>query len=155
MNGFEDIFLRPWSCRTMPCSWTIKTKSNGVLPGHGNEQNCPLWRVQIVPFFYNFFLLQRLSRVDLKGEKSHTRAPLHLFYFSCLFMYSICLSLGFLSLTRSVFPSNFLLTYFQSYLFSRVHDRWWKKKKNTISSFHLRPSSVFHFALLSQALTGL
>ncbi len=131
MSEFEEIFCRPWSCRTMPCSWTIKTKSNGVLLGRSNEHKCPLWRVQIVPF------LQRLSRLDLKEEKSHKRASSSLLFLS---FHVQCLSLFRCSL-------QIWLTYFRCVPFSTVHDSWWNKTPLRAFIFCLLPRLTLHFSL--------
>lgn len=106
MSEFEEIFSRPWSCRTMPCSRTIKTKSNGVLLGRSNEHKCPLWRVQIVLFLW------WLSRLDLKEEKSYKRPSSSLLFY-------VFHVLRLLSLTCFVwsYPLNFLLTLFTSTFF--------------------------------------
>lgn len=110
MTEFEEIFSRPWSCRTMPCSWTIKTKSNGVLLGRSNEHKCPLWRMQIVPS------LRPLSSLDLKEEKSYRQPSSSLLFsvFSCTVPFSLR---GFSHSYFSFCPSNFLLTFFRFYLF--------------------------------------
>lgn len=54
----------PRSRGTMPRSRTIKTKSDGVLPGRGRRRKRPLWCVQIVPSSRAM-----IRRRDLKGEK--------------------------------------------------------------------------------------
>lgn len=111
MNEFEEIFSRPWSCRTMPCSWTIKTKSYGVLLGCSTEHKCPLWRVQIVHF------LRQLSKLDLKEEKSYKR-PYSSLLFSMSFHVQRLSLLGssLVLFPRFVFPSNFSLIFYSCYL---------------------------------------
>ena len=149
MNEFEEIFSRPWSCRTMPCSRTIKTKSNGVLPGRSNEHKCPLWRVQIVPF------LRRLSRLDLKEEESYKRPSSSLLFsaFSCAVSFSLRAS-PLAQIPHSVFRSNFLThifffffaaTFFQLYM---IADGW----KHRLRAFIFCPLPPSHFALLIQSL---
>lgn len=58
---------------TMPRSRTIKTKSDGVLPGRGRRRKRPLWCVQIVPSSRAM-----IRRHDLKGEKLDGRSDVSL-----------------------------------------------------------------------------
>lgn len=151
MNEFEEIFSRPWSCRTMPCSRTIKTKSNGVLPGRSNEHKCPLWRVQIVPF------LRRLSRLDLKEEESYKRPSSSLLFsaFSCTVSFSLRAS-PLAQIPHSVFRSNFLthiFFFFRRYLFSAVYDSWWVETPS--KGFHLLPASPVSLCTSHSVFTGL
>lgn len=130
----------------MPCSWTIKTKSNGVLLGRSNEHKCPLWRVQIVPF------LRRLSRLDLKEEKSHKRPSSSLLFsvFSCTVSFSLRVfsHSGFsFCLPLQLFTHIFIFapTFFQLYMIADGI-----KHHLGLSSSACFPPS--HFALVSQSL---
>lgn len=134
MTEFEEIFSRPWSCKRMACSWTIKTKSNGALLGRGNEHKCPLWRVQIVPFFMT---------VDSTLRKKNGW-PL---FFICIFVCSYFSLLGSYLSYFCFCPSNSLFTFFSSCLFQLYMRADGTKHHLWPFIFHLFPCLTLHFSL--------
>lgn len=110
MTEFEEIFSRPRSCRTMACSWTIKTKSNEALLGRSNEHKCPLWRVQLSRFY------DRWSDSTL-SKKNLTNGPLHQLSYFLYFRAQYFSHLGSYLSYFCFCPSNSLFTFFSSCLF--------------------------------------